>query len=291
MFNVPTNINRLIPAFCVAALLAAGCNRNKATDSDGVPEDPAEALAYMIDKSLASGEYTTVIELTDSLNHTYPDRIDLRRATMLPRARAMEFMIRDSIPLADAELSTIQLRKDSLMQFFVPVREKGLPGYIVDKSVAGTSLLSGNAVQPRLGDALSPWSLAVSVAGNPGISGLAIDIDGSTYSVDATDASARRVTGATNELFSFTAAEADIIGAPLDGSGNQSAVLRVLGGKKDISIKLSPAVQKAIARTYQLSQTREAERRALLRRELLERKLIVAQNQVANLEADTLRQR
>lgn len=287
MFNVPTKFTGIILATVVLAVGGAGCS-GSGTDENGVPLDPAEALAYNIEKSLDEGDYSGVIILTDSLNRTYPDRIELRRGTMLPRARAMEGLIRDSIPLADAELASLQLRKDSLMQFFVPVRERGLPGYIVDKGVTGVSLVSGNAVQPRLGDALSPWSLAVSVSGNPGITGLAIDVDGKTTTVSADDAASRRVKGAANEMFSFTASEADVIGATLDGTGSQSAILKVLCGSREVTIKMSPAVQKAVARTYQLSQVREAERKALLHRELLERKLIVAQNQIANLQTDTL---
>lgn len=260
----------------MVVLFFISCGKN------GTSDNPAALLAVQIDSCISGGRYAEAIQLIDSLNATYHDDVKLRKESMLSRARAMEGLIRDSIPMVEASIAELNIENDSLKQFFTAVAEKNLPGYIVDKSVKNVSLLQGNVVQPRLGDALSPWSLAVSVRGDLRLTGLSLESDGKEVRIEATDPASRRVVGSGIEMFSFTAAEVDALAAILDGDASEPVTLVVEGEKGSSRIKLSPQMQQAIWRTWRLSVIREDLRKLMLKRELLERKLIVAQDQIAN---------
>ncbi|MCH5219379.1 MAG: hypothetical protein J1F20_02325 [Muribaculaceae bacterium] len=246
----------------------------------------AEELSCKIDTLMNRGEYKQAIEYIDTLNLKYPTETKLRKKTMLTRAKAMEGLISDSIPLVDAQIEQTQQELDSLKQYFTAVRETGLPGYIIAKEVQKTNILNGNNIQPRLGDALSSWVLVAHVKGQPDITGLTIEIAGRRASSMASDASARRVKGSSGEMFSFTTAEADPIAQAIAGDTTSPAILYIETTKGPITVNLNQQVLTAIWRTYQLSQVREQHRLALVHRELLERKLAVARNQIANFTSE-----
>lgn len=281
MFSVQ---NKILVLSLAVLISATGCNKL------GFNKDSREAenLARHIENLISAGRYSEAINMIDTLNLKYPKEIEWRRATLLLKAQAMEGVIRDSIPVADAAIVATRLEMDSLANFFVTVSEKGFSDYSVDKSLKNKSLLSGNSVQPRLGDATSPWVLVVSVSGNKDITGLMLsDSEGSVYT-DAKNPENRRVKGSSNEMFSFTADEAEPLGEFLAAKGviTQPLKLTVLGSRGNTQISLSPETANAIARTYRLAQVKEEHRKALMHRELLERKLIVAQNQAANFRQD-----
>ena len=248
----------------------------------------AEILNDSILNALQTGDYNLAIELIDTLNAKYPNEIDLRKSTLLSRAKAMEGLIRDSIPLVDAKIAEVRLEMESLKQYFSAVAEKGLPGYIVDKGVRNTDMTQPGKVQPRLGDALSPWVIEVSVPKNIiNIDAIAINTPQGETKAQIVDAASRMVKGTNANIISVTASEADILGTALNSEnvaekGLTLAIFSGNGSKPSYTITLTKQTATAIERTYRFAQLREEERKALLRRELLERMLITAQNQVAN---------
>lgn len=275
MFNV--QIKHYI-TFAVVAITLSSCS------SGGFfGPSPAEELSAKIDTLINTGQYQEALQYIDTLNTRYPKEVELRKASMLSRARAMEGVINDSIPIVDAQIERTQQELDSLKPYFTAVNDPGLPGYIVDKAVRNVNLLSGNNLQPRLGDALSSWTLVVNVKGHKNITGLSIEIDGRRASSSASNAESRRVKGSSGEMFSFTTAEVDPIAEAIAGSVVSPAVLYIETSTGAVSIKLSEPMVTAIWRTYIFSKLREEHRLALVRRELLERKLAVARNQVENL--------
>lgn len=279
MFNV--QIKKFSLSFLAAvSVVLSGCTEKK--EVEGLGEISAKDLENTINQNIEEGKYAEALNLIDTLNVKFPQDVEARKATMLSRAKAMEGLIRDSIPLCDERISALQAEMDSLKQFLTPVEEKGLPGYIIDKSTSKTNLTQGNNIQPRLGDALSPWSLAVGIDGNIDVTGMSVVTEDTTIYVEAKAASERRVKGSGRELFSFSAEEVDQIAPFMNGNSNSPVKLIVHGVRKDVAIPISATTQNAISRIYRFSLLREEKRKALLRRELLERKLIVAQNQVAN---------
>lgn len=260
----------------------ASCSQSASTVSE--EEAGPETLVEKISQSIKKGEYSLAIELIDSLNNNYPDEIELRKTTLLSRAQAMEGLIRDSIPVVDEEIVRTQLEMDSLKTFFDAVQEKSLPGYVVDKKIKNLSLTSGTKIQPRLGDSSSPWILAVSIPGHKNITGIAFTKNGEESAIYAKDPSSRRVKGTTNEMISFMADEAKPLATYLASEPKESISVRIITEKGDVPVKLSDDVRNAIVRTYQYAELREENRKAKLHRELLDRKLVAAQNQIANFE-------
>ena len=266
----------LLLFFVTICFVATGCSISETKK--------ANALVDQIQNNIESGNYCDAILLIDSLNKTFPEQTEARKTTLLSRAQAMEGLIRDSIYITETEMVKVQLELDSLKQFFIPVQERNLPGYIIDKTVKDVNLLKGNAIQPRLGDALSPWVLEVSTTGKSEIYGLQTTIDGHIIDIRANNAQNRRVEGSGIEMLSFSCDEVDILGNSLSGFSSQPLKLTVLGNKKNVEIIVSPEIQNAIWRTYRFALLRDNNQKLHAKRELLERKLIVAQNQIVNFQ-------
>jgi len=245
----------------------------------------AEELAAQIETFLNEKNYVGAIALIDSLNSAYPDEVELRKTTLLSRARAMEGMVLDSIPVYDAIMARVTLEKDSLDTFFVNVSVPGLDDYRVDRSVVDASFTSHTAAQPRLGDEQIPWTLAVNITGKTlHIFGLRLAADGKTVSeVTADNATERRIIGSGGEMFSFGPEDAWQISDALAGvSANAKLVLVVMGEKGDVDIAVNDRLRSAIERTARRAQLIREDHDARLSRELLERKLIIARDQIAN---------
>lgn len=289
MFNVPTNLEALMYKFkrtlnfktfvCLISLSLWACG-NTSGDAGVAHEETAESLSAAIEQALNDGDATKAIELIDTLNARYPKEMEWRTKTLGQRARAMERMVRDSIPLVEDKMTGTQLEIDSLMNFFEAVRQKDLPVYWVDKSLRN---LGDNSVQPRLQDETNPWLLAVKVRGNKNITGLSVTDGITQVNVQPEDMAERRVKGAGVEMASFDGREMQPIVDLLQNSDASNIKMSITGTGGNTPVKLTPAMHTAIIRTSQVARLREENRLARLNRELLERKLIVAQNQIANL--------
>lgn len=278
MFNVRINFSKLLLLPLGLIILSCG---NRESEAEAVEKANAGDLVQQINDLLEMRAYNRAIDLIDSLNTAYPNEIELRKTTLLSRARAMEGLIRDSIPLVDAMLSTAELRVDSLGKFFVTVTEKGFTPYLVDKAVRN-SLANTNAVQPRVSKDDNAMSLVVKVAGNIDIKAISANISGEDIWIDIRDAGNRRANGAYYQMISINEHELEPLLVALDY--NSPTTVSIIGEKGNAKIKLSKTDLTAIRRSIELAREAENVRKARVKRELLERKLIVAQNQVANFE-------
>ena len=267
-----------LSVFSCLLFIAVSCGGN-GSSADSRLEGP-EGLSCEIDSALNNQHYSYAIELIDTLNSKYPDEIELRKRSMLQRAKAMEGLTRDSIPLADQKIAETRLEIDSLMHFFVAVREKDFPVYWVEK---GVRELRDNSVQPRLQDDADRWLLAVKVSGVRDIKGISLHNSRGDFEVFPDNMEERTVkSGDGYESVSLSGHEIEGLVDLLRDESGQNAVLRVEGAKGVANVKLGKDLQNAIIRTSDVARLREENRKALLHRELLERKLIVAQNQIAN---------
>lgn len=274
-------IKTLSRLLCIAATAVgmAACGESK---EDQAHNEAAE-LASQIDAAIENSHYVEAIALIDSLNRAYPDEVELRKSTLLSRARAMEGMILDSIPVYDAELARIQAEMSELEPQFVNVAMSGLDGYKVEHGAVDAAFTSHTAVQPRLGDDDTPWTLAVNLAGRSiGIRGLQLKTAGTvTAQIMADNAAERRVRSDVGEMFSFGPEEADVIASSLT-PGDSKVVITVVGERGNVDIAVNEKMSNAIRRTARMAQLRTEDHNARVTRELLERKLLVARDQIAN---------
>lgn len=275
MFNVPT---KAVFFSVIALIILTSCDSAEKKEKER-RLNAATALVASIDSAISAHAYTEALTMIDTLNERYPEQLNLRQTTLLSKALAMEGLIRDSIPLADAEMVRSQLEIDSLSRFFVKQSEKGLSERLVDKKVQKRE---ANSLFPVVEDANNPWSLIVSAPSEIGIEGIAADVNGTNVYINIPNASSRTVIGKSGESISLSGMEAAPLAEALNGKASSNLSVTIVGNKKDVKINVAPATQDAIYRCYMLAKARERHRRALVQRELLERKLIVAENQVAN---------
>ena len=234
-------------------------------------------MVRLIDELLDKGDYKQAIVMIDSLNATYSQDAAARKTTLLSRARAMEGLYRDSIPKMDAIMTWTQMEMDSLKQFFTTAN-----GYIVDKEASGQS--GSNTAVARLESEKKPWTLTVTVEGKPGITGLTLHTNSQSVSISAKDAQSRRSQSGSKETMTFRYKEVNPIGEALSGTPSGDATLTVEGTSGDIAINLPPSLQQAIWRIYRYSYLNQLNMLAKVNRDTYERKLAVAQNQVANFQ-------
>lgn len=275
--------DQIKPTYCLLLLLILLSCSDRNT-SNGKSETTVENLYSNIENQIASGKWNEATILIDSLNSAYPDELDYRRKTMLLRAKAIEGMVRDSIPFADEEIARTEEEIKELSTCFITVKEKGLPDFEIDKNASKVNILSGNVLQPRIENNGNSWVLVVSTKGNINIKGLEANIDNSLVSIDVGNPELRRVTGSGVEMFTFSAEELAPLVEAMNNNDPQTFILNIIGEKAKVAIKVSPDMQTAILRTARLVELNELHRKALVRRELLERKLIIAQNQIVNFQ-------
>lgn len=254
---------KLSSTFTIAlslALSVASCS------SDGTRESltPATDLSHDIDKAIAAGRFDEAMSLIDSLNSTYADSLDLRRATIAQRARATEGQLIAAIQHADSALADARMRVDSLSRLFVAVKvsDRIAPYYIYNR-IKG----AGTSVQPRVGDDDMPWMIIID------------GVQGNSLPMALYDSRGNRIaSGSVSMPPVITPEEADTIAAVLTRSNSPSAYKLTVG---DRSLPLSPNVAEAIVASRDYAVARRELTDALISREGLERRLITARTQSA----------
>lgn len=274
MYNVQI---KAAVALLVATLVA--CGPSEQEKAAKMRQEKANELVAQIGTAYDDGRYVEALQLIDSVQKTYADFPDVVDRAGKYFTRAMEGMLLDSIPFADARMYAVQASMDSLGQFFVTRNE-----YKIDRALAGRDFAGQTCAEPRLGDETSPWQLNVNIVGTPiGINGLKLLIDGSEVAVVLPDFAAERVAkGNGCEMFSFGPEESEPIAEALRANSQGAAVLKVIGDKGERDIMLSAPVRRAIIRTSDMVRLKFEDNEARKNRELLERKLILARDRIAN---------
>lgn len=255
---------KLTSTFTIAlslALSVASCSSNGSRES----LTPATDLSHDIDKAIAAGRFDEAMSLIDSLNSTYADSLDLRRATIAQRARATEGLLIAAIQHADSALADARMRVDSLSRLFVAVKvsDRISPYYIYNR-IKG----AGTSVQPRVGDDDMPWMIIIDgVQGHHSLPMALYDSRGN-----------RIASGSVSMPPVITPEEADTIAAVLTRSNSQSPYKLTVG---DRSLQLSPNMAEAIVASRDYAVARRELTDALISREGLERRLITARTQSA----------
>ncbi len=266
----------------ISASIFAACS-----SSDNKSLTPATDLSKEIDKLIADGDFDKAQSLIDTLNIKYPDSLEQRRTTIGQMAQIAEGVALKSIPEADARIANAQSAIDSLSQFFNTITTSEATGsYLLEKSQNINEMRSGkNAIQPRVSDDDMPWMLAVTTAKiiNP-YSIKLINHAGQTIAV-ATNPSAESatITSGGTQILIFTPEQSESIAEALTTAPDLSGYsISVIGKKGNVTIPLNTDKARAIVRSRDLANARNELKQALIKREGLERRLLVARNQSAN---------
>lgn len=275
MYNVASKtVTAIILSFlCV---LMAACDGGKQR------REAAEALLAEAEGRVEAKDFAHALELIDTLNTSYHDQTDVRRASNRVRALAIEGITVDSIGECELRLARLQVKADSLAAFFRDVEgTRGLAGYRVDKSVWSSAQLNATCVQPRV-DVDGYFYLIANLQGrNIGLASVAFS-DGASEVVSEPR---QCVSVEGSELLSLN----QEVMTPLVEwllTHQSAGTLSFRGSKGESKVKLTPQAVTAILRSYDYALTLQEHRQALIRREKLERALATARNQLANATAE-----
>ncbi len=276
MFNAACKI---ISAAAILIAVGTSCSKQSA---DKAPT-PEEAIAQ-INSAIDSGDYDGAIALIDSFNVNFKDATDLRKQTIGLKAKAIEGQTIREIERSDSLLTVNQLKIDSLTAMFVKVQNAVAPYYVVKEISKGT-LVGRTAIEPRLGDSDTPWTLALNIAGQKAdVNAVSFtDKSGNAIATIACTSADRAVKGADGTSTFFSPEEAESLArAMLQNPCEMNASATDTSAKVVAKFTVSQSTARAIASTYQLAQLKEERQTELINREKLERKLQIARDQMAN---------
>jgi len=254
-----------------AAACAAGCS------ADHSRADAADRLLTDARAKAAAKDYTAAITLLDTLDKSYRDCLEQRRAGTRLRTEALRDLTIDSIAANDARRQSLQLRIAELEPRFEHVDIGGTGGFSVDKSIYTGDEMSHTVVQPRL-DEDGLFYLAVGVAGRTiGITGLRYgDVATRPVSWDGPVIEGSEIMNLSSE---YIGDFADAVAA----TGEQSATVTITGKRGNVPVRLDRKQLDAFRATLDYSRALTAHRNALIARERLERQLHNLRDALANL--------
>ncbi len=242
----------------------------------------ADGLVASADSAITAGDYPLAVELLDTLQARYPAEIEAQRKGMNLRPRAIEGNILAEIQTTDSILAYYTYLGDSVMQYFSFINNPELvEGYYVIKEYTNTTLFNRTGVEARVspdGEFYMISSLTSKSAKHTSISVKNAAGEASTATVGY-DGDRNYRSGGT-EMITFIGAECDTIGQfLLQNPGTKSSL--TFKGSSSCSVPLSANDSRSITLAYQLSKAMTTKRTLAAKRDLLDRQLQIARDQIA----------
>ena len=271
----------------VSAGIIVSCGPTAEEKAAQERKDLGESLFAEINNAMNAKDYHKVITLCDSLDEVCPDQTELREKALSVWTEARYEVLLDSADILDVQIDSLTNRMTALMPDFVKVEiSPGLEGYRIPKSIAGgTPIVARTGIEPRLGGEDDLWTLVVNVTGSkPSITGLRFtDGKGSIVETLADNAIERRATETSGEMMSFKAEEMETIASALSQADLSGAKFEIIGVSRNIPVNLTPQLAAAITETWEMATLREKRQSLLKQRELISRKIQLADSQRKNM--------
>lgn len=269
MFNVQ---NKIYAAFAIT-LVMAGCSNSESTANN--EQSTAQSLLTGAKTAADHHDYVQALSLLDSLHRSYPDQTEIRQQAvyLLPEI-IKDQMLNDSIPWAEGRMASLSWKMDSLSHLFKEVKMPGFDSYMVSTKIK-PGLSKG--LEPRLGNDTNPWTIAVR---NSRLV-TEVAVNGSVI-LTVNNAAERNVNDSGQYLMSFDNEEANKLAQIIAAIPEGQEIYVKFDNDPGKGILLSKDMRNAITDTWMLATTKEQYRQTLVKRELYERKLITARNQIAN---------
>lgn len=262
---------------CSFAALTLMC----ACSSETPEQKAARELDAAIDSVMQARDFEKALSLIDTLNVRYPKEIDLRKASNLKKAKALEGISVTKIPQLDSIIVVSKVQIDSLRTLFREERpSKTLPGYLLHKDIAKIQFADRAGIQPRANmgqDALDvPWTLAVNAGRNIGLNNVNVLCTGSqSFSMS--------VTSEDGQMASISPESANHLGRFLNDHPSEGIqTISLQGDKGSVTVKGTAEMSRAISASWLLATTRQRLRAALVNRERYERLLQLSRDAAAN---------
>lgn len=262
MSNAPKTL-----ILCAVVALTAACGGSDTRQTQ------AQSLLDQAREAVAAKNYDTAFARLDTLDKSYRDCLDQRRAGTRLRSEAIRDLTLDSIGANDALLTRLQQQVDASMRDFRHVDVAGTQGYDVYAADMARWDLNKTGLQARV-DPDGYFFMVVNLAGRTvGLCG--IEAAGAT-------ASGRSTAVEGSEIMNIGQEAARPLAEALQGA--QAPVKVTLRGSRGTSsLNLDAKALAALQATWRYAQARQDLRLNLIRRERLERRLSTARDILANL--------
>lgn len=276
------NLNKLaITAAGIMLLSSCGGQKNN-------PE--AEALLDQARNAYNAADYSLATTMLDSLQHNYPDQIELQKQGMALRPQVIEAVaikqMAEIDSLTQVDLATIESLKSSLKW----VKTEGMiEGYWIAPQAYNPAFMNSNGIEARVSE-IGQFYLVSSL--NPSKlnhTAVAVTIGGETArtpDVAYDGESNYRIGG--GEVITFSPEQSDAIGKlAASFGGNTPAGQLTFIGKGNKKVALNQAQTSAIAQAYRYSSAVIRARDNAVERKRLEKTIETARRQAASLASRT----
>lgn len=269
MYNAAKSISIVI----LTVAIACSCS-----DKD---KQQATNLLSQANEALAEGDWNSAMTLIDSIDHTYPRQVDIRRKAMHLRAKAMETESLLKLQSTDSLLAVSQIAADSIMSGLTRVDNPVEPYYVAAGSTTPSAFMSENSIQGRMTpegifyivSSLAPANkyTAISLSDDYGneVRTLDVAMDGERNSI---------VEG--RQIITFMPSECDTLGVFATQNSDKKLQLRFLGSPAK-TVTLQPKSVSELASIYQASKAVWSLKKTALEKERLTKQLDIARSQMA----------
>ncbi|MCM1451496.1 MAG: hypothetical protein NC102_04520 [Clostridium sp.] len=277
MYNA---IKRLALAALIAASMAACGDEEK---------EKADAILVEISQSLEAGDYAKALALMDTIDQHYPSQIEARRQVISLRPIGIEKETLAMMAAADSAIAFAQADLQGLEAKMKHVSGDDLEGYYVPADAFNPSFINSTGVEARVNDAdFTFYVVAQTMGRSHGIRAVELSsADGGRYESESIPAdSERRFTIEGSESAVFIPEEVEGLGQWTLSAGPITAA-RILTSKGAVDVKIKGPQQRAFATAWQYADARGRLQQASRRRAMLEQRLQIARDQIANTSTST----
>lgn len=260
----------------MAAAMSLGCLAS-CSSSD---KEKAESLYAQAQERMSQGDYEMAIAMLDSMDHTYPSEVEVRRKGMHLRPQVIEKNSLRELSQTDSLLAVTQLKSDSIAKYICKV-DNPIEPYYVAADFKGKDVTSAPGLYARITPDGQFYILSsvnrtvnsssVTVAMPNGVSAQTSPVP---YDGERND----RQGGC--EVITFMQAECDTLGSLISTNRDAKFTL-TFNGNKSYSMPLPENQQKGIATMYEAASLLRKLKVYQIRKAHLEKQLELARSQQA----------
>lgn len=271
------NAIKILSIAALAASVLASCS------GDG-DKERADALLVEINQSLEAGDYAKALALMDTIDRHYPAQIEARRQVTALRPRGIEKETLAMMTSADSAIAFAQADLQTLELLMKHIPGDDLEGYYVVADAYSPSFINTTGVEARVNDAdYTYYIVAQTIGRRQGIAAVELmGTDGASARSESIPAdSERRFEIEGSESAVFIPEEVEALGQWASEAGDLASA-RIITGKGAVDIGLKGAQRSAFGTAWRYADARRRLYDATARRTMLERRLQIARDQIAN---------
>lgn len=269
-------LSEVIKQGCILSALIVGMSFQGCSEKD----DKAGELLGQSQEALETGNYEEVLILLDSIDHTYPDAVEVRRKAMAIRPKAIENVTIKQLSVTDSLLAVEMSKGETLCNKLVKI-DNPIEPYMIGETEKGVVFSAVAGLHSRL----SPDGMLFLTVTNDKPCGAerVILISGD----DRMESPIIKVDGERNQLLNgrevinFTPEESNDLSEFIIMHKNAPVTLVFEGRRGSQKMNLSEVQEQAVHQTYETSRTLINCRVLNLEKQRLEKQLAVARNQIA----------